>query len=117
MRRKRGGYFSALSGGGLDSVAVDRLLCCLERHLDVQELPEAVFRGCGAQPKITEELTRLPLRVARGNRRWGGLVVAFPGRAADLTTNFVGTPYLRRILYPLLDLHRRTQRFLGEELP
>jgi hypothetical protein len=68
-------------------------------------------------PKVTEELTRLPIYLAHGVRSWSGLVVCFPGNREELTTAFVGTPYLRRILYPMLELHRRLRIIGGKELP
>jgi len=62
-------------------------------------------------------LMRLPLFVASGHASWGGLVVCFPGSKEQLATGFVGTPYLRKILYPILDLHQRVQDFHGQRLP
>ena len=76
-----------------------------------------LFQQTKSQTKITDELTRLPIYVARGLKSWGGLVVAFPGSTKQLTTEIVGTPYLRRILYPILDLHRRINNHYRKRLP
>ena len=115
---QRGRYFSDLrSGGVLDDKAITALLNILQEHLSVELLPEEVYRKSNLGPKITEELTRLPLYLARGLKSWGGLVVAFPGTVTQLATEYVGTPYLRRLLYPILDLHRRLQEYSKERLP
>ena len=44
-------------------------------------------------------------------------MVAFPGTKRQLKADYVGTPYLRSILYPILDLHRRIQKQEQERLP
>ena len=38
-------------------------------------------------------------------------MVAFPGSRHDLKTKNVGTPYIRMILYPILDLYHRINEF------
>jgi hypothetical protein len=55
--------------------------------------------------------------VARGPTGWGGLVVGFPGSGEQLTTETLSTPYLRMLLYPMLDLHQRVDEHYGEKLP
>ena len=115
---KRGGYFSDLRRDGvLDCKAVLLLLNELKKYLTVESLPQQIYQKSTFGPKITEELTRLPLYIARGRKSWSGLVVAFPGTITQLTTEYVGTPYLRRLLYPILDLHKRTQEYAKERLP
>ena len=70
--------------------------------------------NCGEEPnkytKITEYLTRLPIKYVTdvtGDSSWQGLVVEFPGNKKELSIKMVSTPYLKRILYPILDLHHR----------
>jgi len=65
--------------------------------------------GRGVEGPISRSLTNLPLYVALGQKSWGGLVVCFPGNVSDLSTENVSTPYLRKLLYPILDLHQRLQ--------
>jgi hypothetical protein len=68
--------------------------------------------------KITNYLTRLNLSFIEGNSSWEGLMVGFPGNVEELSTKSVGTPYLRMILYPILDLHHRLQQVHeGKKLP
>ena len=118
MRLNKDGYFSALSRENLlDMEAVNGLRKRLSSHLSIEPVPSELYGQTKSQAKITEELTRLPLFIARGLRSWGGLVVAFPGSREQLTTEIVGTPYLRRILYPILDLHRRINNHYSESLP
>jgi hypothetical protein len=117
MKLKKGEYFSALSEGKLDMKPVEDLLAGLKSHLTVEDVPPELLRQTKSQARITEELTRLPVYVARGLKSWGGLVIPFPGSTQQLTTEIVGTPYLRRILYPILDLHRRIIDHYRERLP
>ena len=44
-------------------------------------------------------------------------MVGFPGSGEQLTTETLSTPYLRMLLYPMLDLHRRVDEHYEEELP
>ncbi len=120
MELKKGEYFSALTKGKLDMAPVKDLLTELEldSRLSVECVPSELVQQTESQAKITEELTRLGVYVARGLKSWGGLVVTFPGSTKQLTTEIVGTPYLRRILYPILDLHRRiNSHYQDEHLP
>lgn len=118
MELKKGEYYSALSKGSiLDLKSIESLISTLRLHLLIEPLPEELLKRTNKQTKITEELTRLPLFVATGTRSWGGLVVSFPGSTKQLTTEAVGTPYLRKILYPILELHRRLNIHIGERLP
>jgi len=118
MKLQRGGYAAALRKGDvLDVRAVNLLLEELRSHLHVEPVPIEVCVRSESQPKITDALSQLQLRLARGPRSWGGLVVGFPGSNRQLTTEAVGTPYLRKILYPIVDLSRRLQNFTGLRLP
>jgi hypothetical protein len=115
---RREEYFSALTAGGiLDSKYVEALFEAMEARLTLEAVPPELLERGGDQHKITEKLSRLPLRVARARRSWGGLVVGFPGGSTQLTTEALGTPYLREILYPILDLHGRIGDYYGERLP
>jgi hypothetical protein len=118
MELKKGEYYSALSKGNiLDLKPIEGLIAHLKLHLLIEPLPEELLERSNKQTKITEELTRLPLFIASGTRSWGGLVIAFPGSTKQLTTEAVGTPYLRKILYPILELHRRINNHFGKRLP
>ena len=86
MEVGRGEYFATLSTGGiLEGRYVDDLLEAMASRLRIEALAAEVFDSAARQAKITEKLSRLPLRVARGPRSWGGVVLGFPGvgRAAD----------------------------------
>jgi hypothetical protein len=118
MGLQKGEYFSALSTGGiLDGEPVNGLTAELRSHLSVEPVPLELLQQTKSQAKITEELSRLPMFVARGLRSWGGLVIGFPGSTKQLTTEIVGTPYLRRVLYPILDLHGRINDHYQKRLP
>jgi hypothetical protein len=63
-------------------------------------------------------LTRLDLKLITGNKSWEGLLVGFPGNKDHLSTKSVGTPYMRMILFPILDLHNRLlDEYPGKRLP
>lgn len=115
MTLERAGFFKSLPR--LSRVTIDHLLDTLrQQHLRIEQIPSEVLSGSALGPKITEELTRLPIFLARGVRSWSGLVVCFPGSREELTTGFVGTPYLRRVLHPMLELFRRLRSTGAEEL-
>ena len=66
MELEKGKYFTALTGdGNLDRKPVNSLLAELETHLSVESVPSELLRQTGSQAKITDELTRLPVFVAR----------------------------------------------------
>lgn len=118
MSLPRAGYSRALGAGQLSLRSLNRIERHLERHLTLEVLPDSVLKGSNGGAKITALLSRLHLRVARhSSDSWEGLVVGFPGTAAQLSTDFMGTPYLRKILYPILDLHRRLQDHYSSRLP
>lgn len=118
MNFERNGYFKALSKN--DSITyqpVDQLLDCLRKYLNLNPVPTALCKHSSYGLKITEKLTRLPIYLATGKRSWGGLVVGFPGTKRQLNADYVGTPYIRSILYPILDLHKRIQKHEHKRLP
>ena len=117
MGLEKEGYFQALSHNQLDMKPIIRLLEGLKAYLAVEPVPAELIGRAYSRVKITEELTRLGVYVARGHKSWGGLVITFPGSTEQLTTEYVGTPYLRRILYPILDLYRRININYQEQLP
>ena len=115
MNLERAGYFKSLPR--LPQVTIGHLLHTLQQqHLRIDKIPPEVINGSALGPKITEELTRLPIFRARGVRSWSGLIVCFPGGREELATGFVGTPYLRRILHPILELFRRVRSTEAGEL-
>jgi len=114
----KGSYLSILNDGNrLDMKPINDLLEGVSEHLILGPVPKEILQASKEQSKITEELTRLSIFVARGHKSWGGIVVGFPGSHKQITTEIVGTPYLRRILYPILDLHRRVNYHYRERLP
>jgi hypothetical protein len=111
----RAGYYQSLPR--LSEATINQLLDVLrEKHLRIEQLPSECLSGAAYGSKITQELMRLRLYVARGLRSWSGLVICFPGNKEELTTGFVGTPYLRRILHPMLDLFLRLRSAGAEDL-
>ena len=107
--KKRGGYYSALSQNELSFKSVDKILALFKKHLTIYPVPPNLLKGRGPNSSIDKSLARLPLYVALGGKSWGGLVVCFPGGSQDLSTTHVSTPYLRKILHPILDLQQRLQ--------
>ncbi len=81
--------------------------------MKIEEIQKNILR----EQKITGHLRKLNLYFCRGNRSWEGLVVGFPGTIEDLSVKNVGTPYLRIILYPILDLHRSLKEYKKVRMP
>jgi len=109
---KKEGYHRALKDGELSYSAINRLLKIMEkRGMTLEKLEKGTLRKL----KVSGYLRKLELYKCRGNRSWGGVVVGFPGSIHELTPAYVGTPYLRKILYPILDLHIRLNE--KENLP
>lgn len=110
---KKEGYRRALKDGKLYLNALNNLLDLLRKvaeknRMQIDDVPEELLeRG---EDKITKLLTNLKLCVIKGNRSWGGLIVGFPGSKKELYTYSVGTPYLRKILYPILELYKRLNK-------
>ena len=102
-------YQSDLRKGLLTCKYVNDLKNILERYLTVDEIPNSIKNNL----PLTKNFTRLHLCIAKGNKSWQGLVVGFPGDTKDLTTGNVGTPYLRIILYPILELFQEVNKDLN----
>jgi len=118
MQTEKAIYFKGLSTGGFTKSTIDKIEGYLKIvGLDVSPIPPELLKKNENSEKITEYLTRLDLAVVEGNSSWEGLLVGFPGDRQDLATSSVGTPYLRIILYPILDLHHRLQMHTGKRLP
>lgn len=116
MEISRGGYFSRLSHGELSQRSINSITSNIKKHLNLHAVPKEVFSATHSRPQIGRELSRLQLYIASGHKSWSGLVVGFPGTATDLNTTHVGTPYLRKILYPILDLFQRLQQHYSDQL-
>lgn len=123
---QRGGYYKSLPQ--LTRATTENLLDVLRRQkLQIEMVPPEILNASSLGGNITSDLTRLPIYLAHGVRSWSGLVVCFPGDKEELTTRFVGTPYLRRILHPMMELFRRLRSsgttdlqclyLLGERFP
>jgi len=101
-------YFNQLSKGELSLSTINLILDHIKKQgLHISPIPPDLVKKNLYGEKITEYLTRLQLYVIGGNPSWEGLLVGFPGKKEELLTKSVGTPYLRKILYPILDLHHR----------
>jgi len=93
-------YAQSLEKGRLSTEAIGNILEFMGfRGMSFENLPAKILNDSGYRPK-------LELKLCRGNPNWEGLVVGFPGTKKDLTTQKVGTPYLRRILYQILIIQR-----------
>jgi len=109
---KKEGYHRALKNGGLSYSAINKLLNFMRnKGMVLEKLEKDTLR----KMKITGYLGKLELYICRGVRSWQGIVVGFPGTVHDLIPENVGTPYLRKILYPMLDMHAKLNR--EEHLP
>ena len=104
-------YASSLNKGTLSKRAVNNILELMNsRGMSVEKLPAEILKQTGYRPKIE-------FWVCRGNRSWEGLIVGFPGTKKDLSTQNVGTPFLRKILYPMLVLHRELKWHYSRPMP
>jgi len=69
-------YLTSISRSNiLDAKPIDNLLKELRSYLTISNIPDQLPKKAPLQAKITEELSRLPLFVARGLKSWDGLVV------------------------------------------
>ncbi|MCL5123839.1 MAG: hypothetical protein M1511_04940 [Deltaproteobacteria bacterium] len=108
MQTEKAIYFNLLSQGNLSQSTIDSILDHVKSQgLHIAPVPQDLIKKNKYGEKISEYLTRLNLSVVEGNPSWEGLLVGFPGDYEELSTKSVGTPYLRMILYPILDLHHR----------
>ena len=64
-----------------------------------------------------EYLKGLYLAKCKGSKSWQGLVVGFPGSGGQLATAAVGTPYIRKILYPILRLYEEAKKDIKGSAP
>lgn len=110
-------YFSDLTNGKLSLKPIEPILTHMKKVMKFKEVPKVLIRNGDYGSKITEELTRLKLSIVRGRKSWEGLLVAFPGNRRDLRTSNVGTPYIRMILYPILDLFYRINQYEKRNMP
>lgn len=120
MTDKNGHYFRDLLGEKvLDKQSVNKIVKKLKKFLTLEDVPAELLASNAEkkQSQIIAELSELMLHVATGPSGWGGLVVGFPGYGVDLTTRNITAPYLRHVLYPIVDLHRRLNDHYGDSLP
>lgn len=118
MQTEKAVYFKSISSGKLSHSTINLNLDYMKRcGLNSSPIPPGTNMRIENSAKITDYLTRLQLFIIEGNPSWEGLFVGFPGNRDELSTKSVGTPYLRMILYPILDLHHRLQSQLGKRLP
>lgn len=118
METEKATYFKQLSTGGLTKASINKIDDHLQTiGLTITPIPPEVLKKNQHSEKITEYLTRLDLAIVEGNPSWEGLLIGFPGNRHELSTSSVGTPYLRIILYPILDLHHCLQTRTGKRLP
>ncbi|MBU3912168.1 MAG: hypothetical protein KKD90_06230 [Candidatus Omnitrophica bacterium] len=97
-------YSKGVRCGNLEDKYLRGLISVLkDRRLIVDKIEKKEVHDLG----ISENLARLPIYIVKGDRNWQGLAVGFPGNTEDLTTNNVGTPFLRILLYPILDLFQK----------
>ena len=116
MAKNYGKYFSNLSNKKISIKPVEPILNYMQKVMKFEEIPSILFRRGEYGSKITEELTRLKLLIVRGRKSWEGLLVSFPGNRHDLKTKNIGTPYIRMILYPILDLYDRINEFKNNKI-
>lgn len=118
METEKTPYFKKLSSGILDYKVLEPLEnMMIENGFCFLPIDKQLFARSSHGGKITEKLTRLDLRIIEGAPSWEGLWVGFPGKIQDLSIKNVGTPYLRLILFPVLDLRHRLQSELNKKLP
>lgn len=109
------GYERALRNGTLSYSSFNSIKNFLDDKIKIGDLPEGLVKP--GKEGISGHLTKLPLLLAKGNKSWRGLVLGFPGSKEELSTYSVGTPYLRKILYPTLKLHERLNKLEGNKQP
>jgi len=100
-------YIYHVRDGELSLQAVKSLMLHVSKHLVVSEIPEDILNSGN---KITYNLASLPIYLVKGHKSWSGIAVCFPGNKQDLQTEKIGTPYIRSILYPILELSRRVKK-------
>lgn len=100
-------YINNVNNGKLSLHTVNSIMQIVSKHLVVTEIPEDILNSGN---KITYNLKNLPIYLVKGHKSWSGIAVCFPGKKEDLQTEKIGTPYIRSILYPILELSRRVKK-------
>ncbi len=116
MREKsKTSYSRSLKDGALSTKALEGIKDFIidDRGMRVEPFSEELLK----QYKVTKHLSRLDLSICYGSRSWEGLMVGFPGNRRELSTQNVGTPYLRIILYPILDLYGKLRQQSPNAMP
>ena len=107
VKMKKEGYHRALKDGELSYTSINKLLRLIKkRGMSLEKVEKGTLRKL----KVSGYLRKLELYKCRGSRSWEGLVVGFPGTIHDLTPEYIGTPYLRKILYPMLYMHMQLNK-------
>jgi len=100
----RGQYYKDYITGKInDFKAIDNLLAILGKQLKIEPVPEGLIKG------LPKPLRTLPLYIAKGHYSWAGLVVGFVGTKKQLSIEYVSSPYLRKLLYPIMELYDRIE--------
>lgn len=99
----RESYGASLSKGKLTDRYIEQILLVFKPHLKI----EPIDSGLLAELQVEGDLAKLNLFIVSGNSSWQGLAVGFPGNTNDLSTANVGTPFLRLLLYPAMDLFQK----------
>ena len=110
-------YHRDLMANTLTATPIERILTQVRKYLKVNPLDDSLFNQISDNGKIAKKLHHLPLYLVTGHKSWSGLMVCFPGKKRDLRTENVGTPYIRSILYPILELHRYLQKHEQRRMP
>ncbi len=107
-------YRGALRDGTLSRESLKELRAFIEDNkMRVEKVPKELFGKNG----VNRILTRLELSICYGKQSWEGLIIGFPGTRQELSTEYVGTPYLRLILYPILELYGRLRQQSARAMP
>lgn len=117
MTTGRGQYYKRLAKGTLPLAGLKALEDFARDRVSLQPIDRQLLSTGPSHKALPSQLTHLSLHLARGSRSWNGLVVGFPGNRDDLSTNHVGTPFLRMVLYPILALHGMASEHYGVDLP
>jgi hypothetical protein len=112
--RKRISYQKALSQGTLSKKAINDIVeFMMSRGLTVDKSSELVLK----QKKSTKYRPKIELYMCTGSKSWEGFIAGFPGNKEDLMTANVGTPWIRKILYPVLMMYTRIKSEYQRAMP
>mgnify|MGYP000847414382 CR=1 FL=1 len=95
-------YAKGLAEGSLDHGAINRVI----KFMRDKEMTCSLEEGEELKKKTGYKI-KLPVYTVRVDKRWQGLAVGFPGTKDDLSTESVGTPWLRLILYPIIKMFKQ----------